>query len=97
MLAGLPPAARDRWDEYISRTVGHEYRSELSRAIATRREARGEARGWARSILIVLKARGIPVPAQTSQQILACTDLDRLQSWLDRASTAATLEDVLHG
>nr|MDT0663481.1 hypothetical protein [Micromonospora sp. DSM 115978] len=96
VLAGLPTAARVRWEEYSSTTVGHEYRSELLRKLAARQDDFGEARGEARAVLTVLEGRGIPVTAEHREQILACTDPARLETWLLCASTATTIGDVLH-
>jgi hypothetical protein len=93
----------------MTTTVGHEYHSELFRELAARHEAageargeargqaRGEARGEARSVLTVLETRGLVVPPAVREQILACTDLDLLQTWLRRAVSAATAEDVVRG
>ncbi|MDG4828694.1 hypothetical protein O7627_05155 [Solwaraspora sp. WMMD1047] len=84
----------------MTTTVGHEYRSELLRELAARHEdldeARGEARGEARAVLTVLEGRGIPVTTEHREQILAGTDLARVDTWLRRAITATTIEDVLH-
>jgi len=40
-------------------------------------------------------ARGVSVPATVREQILACTDLAQLDTWLRRAVTATTAEDVI--
>jgi Putative restriction endonuclease len=60
-------------------------------------EAQGEARGIAKAILRVLERRGIAVSADQRQEILSCTDLDRLSHWLDRAIVATTTDEVLQG
>ncbi|HET8682308.1 MAG TPA: hypothetical protein VFM54_10600 [Micromonosporaceae bacterium] len=99
VLAGLPPAARARWEAFMTTTIGYEYRSELLRKLAAqheeRGEARGEARGEGRAVLAVLDERGVPVPEAVREQILACTDLAQLDIWLRRAVTAATAADVV--
>jgi hypothetical protein len=99
VLAGLPVAARTRWEAFMTTEVGHEYRSELFRKIAAENqavgEARGEARGEGRAVLTVLDARGVEVPAAVRERILACTDLAQLDVWLRRAVTAATADDVI--
>jgi hypothetical protein len=53
----------------------------------TEGEARGELHGRAASILAILEARAIPVPADVRDEILACTDLPTLERWLRRAAT----------
>ncbi|MGH3679834.1 MAG: hypothetical protein ACRDT2_06195 [Natronosporangium sp.] len=72
-------------------TAVEEYHSELFREIAARNQARGEAR----AVLTVLEARGVPVPTEVGEQILACTDLTQLDAWLRRAGTATSAEDVI--
>jgi hypothetical protein len=100
VLAGLPQAPRARWEAYMSTATDSEYHSELFREIDARGQARGQALGQAlgegRAVLTVLDARGVPVPEAVREQILACTDLAQLDTWLRRAVTAATAEDVIH-
>lgn len=57
----------------------------------------GEARGEAKALLRVLRARGFSVPDDLRERILACTDADKLETWLDRAVVAGRIEDVLNG
>jgi hypothetical protein len=54
-------------------------------------KAEGIARGEARAILRVLKSRGLrPTPAQR-ELIESCDDVAQLDTWCDRALTAATV------
>jgi hypothetical protein len=92
VLAGLPPAPRARWEAYMSAATGSEYRSELLREA----DARGRALGEGQAVLTVLDARGVPVSEAIREQILACTDLTQLDTWLRRAVTAATDDEVIH-
>ena len=75
------------------------YHSEVFREIAARNfaegEAQGEAKGEAHAVLTVLEARGIPASAEIRERILACTDLAKLESWLRRAVTAASADEVV--
>ena len=84
----------------MSTATGSEYLSEQFREIDARGEARGEARGKAqgeaRAVLTVLDARGVPVSEAIREQILACTDLTQLDTWLRRVATAATADEVIH-
>ncbi len=91
VLAGLPQAPRARWEAYMSTTTGSEFRSELLRDS----DLRGQALGEARAVLTVLDARGVPVPEAVREQILACTDLAQLDTWLRRVAAAATADDVV--
>ena len=58
-------------------------------------EARGEARGEGRAVLTVLDARGVSVSTAARDRILGCTDLAQLDTWLRRAVTATTADDVI--
>lgn len=57
-------------------------------------EARGEARGEAKSILKILEGRGIAVDPAQREEILRCSDLDRLDRWLLRATLASSADDL---
>lgn len=54
----------------------------------------GEAKGEAKGILLVLEVRGIPVPADVRERITTCTDLDRVDTWLERSRTVMRAEDL---
>jgi len=54
--------------------------------------AEGMAKGIAGSILAVLEARGITVSPERREEILGCSDVDRLQRWLREATLLATTE-----
>ena len=52
-------------------------------------------RDWTRCPLGGRARGGVSVPATVREQILACTDLAQLDTWLRRAVTATTAEDVI--
>jgi len=61
-----------------------------------RAEARTEAQ--ANAVLMVLRVRGIAgiaVPDAARARILAQTDLQRLQRWLENASVATSIAEVI--
>ncbi|MFI1730662.1 hypothetical protein ACH40E_15820 [Streptomyces acidicola] len=60
----------------------------------TEGEATGEAKGEAKGVLRVLEVRGLPVSDDARERITTCTDLDRLNNWLDRAGTVTRTEDL---
>jgi hypothetical protein len=87
-----------------SRVMAHrEYQSELFRGIFKKGKAEGKvegkaegkAKGVAEGILIVLKARGVPVNEAIRRRVLACTNLRTLDAWLRRASVAETAASVV--
>ncbi|WP_345556142.1 hypothetical protein [Streptomonospora halophila] len=61
-------------------------------------EARGEAKGFVKGmatvVLRVLESRGIPVPEEARERISSCTDLDRLDAWLDRAALVDSVDEL---
>jgi hypothetical protein len=57
-------------------------------------KAAAEARGVARSILNILDARGIAVSSGQREEILGCTNLERLDRWLLRAGVATSADEV---
>jgi hypothetical protein len=54
----------------------------------------GRAQGEAKGILSVLEVRGIPVPDSVRERITSCTDLDRMDAWLERSRTVERAEDL---
>lgn len=62
-----------------------------------RREGRDEGRveEAARAVLTVLRVRGITVPEAARERILAEKDQARLERWLERASVAASIAEVI--
>ncbi|MFG1945147.1 hypothetical protein [Nonomuraea sp. NPDC048826] len=54
----------------------------------------GKAEEAARSVLLVLEARGLEVPDDARARISSCTDLARLEAWVVRAATAQTLQGM---
>ncbi|MGC0338540.1 hypothetical protein [Streptomyces sp. SLBN-8D4] len=54
----------------------------------------GKAEGEAKGILSVLEVRGIPVPDSVRERITSCTDLDRMDAWLERSRTVERAEDL---
>ncbi|OHV60837.1 hypothetical protein BCD48_40455 [Pseudofrankia sp. BMG5.36] len=89
--AGLPPDARARWEAYMVKTDGHRFYSDYYREL----DARSRADERSRSVLAVLEERGVPVSDAARERILACGDLDRLDTWLRRAITATSVDDVI--
>lgn len=79
------------WTEYErSKMAEQDYQGGLTMA---RKE--GVEQGKAQSILVVLEARGVKVPADVRAQILGCKDEALLERWLQRAVTAPDVATVL--
>jgi hypothetical protein len=58
---------------------------------------RNTARTQATTLLRQLARRGFSVPDDTRLRVLACTDVARLEGWLDRVITANDLDEVFAG
>lgn len=57
--------------------------------------AKGLAEEYAKSILQILGQRGVTVSARTREHVTACTDMDVLNRWFDRAITVDNEQDLL--
>jgi hypothetical protein len=70
-----------------------------ARAVLAKIEARGREKGKAdgkqEALLAVLTSRELPVSATQEKRIKKCTDLDVLDLWIRRATTASSVKDVL--
>jgi len=69
-----------------------------ARDYGAQKEAEGLAKGIAslvRALLAVLGARGITVSTEARARINACKDTATLELWIERAATAASVEEVL--
>jgi hypothetical protein len=82
---------------------GYEYQSDFAKKYVAqgRDEGRSEGRSEgrveeaARALLTVLRARSIPVPEAAREKILAQSDPERLERWLEKAAVAPSIADVL--
>lgn len=93
VLGTLPEAAR-RYLEALMISSTYEYQSDFARRYVSQGRAEGEATGEAKAVLAVLDARGIDVPESFRTRITGCSDLDQLDTWVRRAATATSVEDL---
>lgn len=75
-------------------TGTYEYKSDFARRYYGQGHEEGRAEGEARALLGFLEARGIGVPDDARERIMRCTDLDQLETWVRRAVTVSTVEDL---
>jgi hypothetical protein len=100
VVSSLSNAARAALEE-LMQSGKYEYQSDFARKYygqgleAGRQEGRQE--GEAAALLEVLDARGIELPTEERQRVLACKDLDQLKHWLRRAATAKSLDELFDG
>lgn len=79
------PQAQQIWRDLMT-AVNYFWRHPLARQV--REEER------AAKILELLSLRGIPVPLSVRERVKACSDLDLLDTWFERAVHAETAEDL---
>lgn len=60
----------------------------------SRGKAEGAMEGERRALLLIFKGRGIQLTAPERARISACTDVEQLERWLQRATTATHLTDI---
>jgi len=107
VAAGLPPEVSQEWRAFMTETVEHRFLSDHLRSLESEAIQKGLKQGLeqglqegrieeaADAVLAVLSARDFDIPAQIRSTITSTTDLDVLNTWLQRAATAATIDDVL--
>jgi hypothetical protein len=57
--------------------------------------AEGKAKGKQDALLTLLRARGLPLTRADEVRVRACTDTAKLDRWIERAATAASVREVL--
>jgi hypothetical protein len=89
VLTSLNEAARRVLEAMMK---GYEYQSDFAKKYV----AQGRTAEAARNLLTVLGVRGITVSDVARERILAQGDPERLERWLEKAVTAASLGEVLN-
>ena len=96
VLQWLPAAARAILEATMD--IKTEFISDWSREKIAQGEAlgraQGEAKGRAEALLRVLGARGISIDKATTQRVRACSDIALLDSWLERAVSVRTADEL---
>ncbi len=87
--AALPAASR-RFLEELMRSARTPYKS----AWANHHHAEGYDEGLARAVLELLDARGVPINDRDRQQVIDCRDESQLLTWLRKAATATSAEEL---
>ncbi|WP_031477477.1 hypothetical protein [Streptomyces bicolor] len=91
---GKSPAG-EKWKAIMSTFVSYfPGRGTVRETAYLEGKAEGKAEGEAKGILSVLEVRGIPVPDSVRERITTCTDLDRMDAWLERSRTVERAEDL---
>ena len=84
--------------EALMQSPKYEFQSDFARKYTALGRAEGKLEGRlegeATAILRVLARRGLVVGEEHRSRILACTDLAILETWLDRAIAATSVDEV---
>jgi hypothetical protein len=94
LVVMLLPAAAQACLEEIMTTAAQDHTSELAGLIFPKAFARGKAEGRAEALLAILDTRGIDISDDVRARITTCGDVDLLDTWIRRAVTASTTDDL---
>ncbi|KYG03116.1 hypothetical protein BE21_53390 [Sorangium cellulosum] len=89
VLSSLNEAARRTLEAMMK--AGYEFQSEFARSYV----AKGEIKAKAQAVIAVLEARGLEVPADVRERVLASTDLAELDRWIRRAAVVTNARELL--
>jgi predicted transposase/invertase (TIGR01784 family) len=86
---------RQEWDAYIAASMA--IQNERGALALAERQGKltGATEANARAVLTVLRVRGIAVPDAARERILAEKDSARLERWLEKATVAASVVEVI--
>jgi hypothetical protein len=102
VLSRLRGAAKTALEE-LMQSGKYEYQSDFAKKYVAAGRAEGRAEGkaegeidsLARAVLAVLETRGVPVPPEVRERVLACRDLGALERWHARAVTVGSAAALL--
>ncbi|WP_242435727.1 hypothetical protein [Streptomyces sp. Root369] len=90
---GKTPAG-EKWNRIMSFVSYFPGRGTVRETAYLEGKTEGRAEGEAKGILSVLEVRGIRVTDRVRERITSCTDLDRMDTWLERSRTVERAEDL---
>ncbi|XYH95922.1 hypothetical protein ACMHYB_50380 [Sorangium sp. So ce1128] len=101
VLSSLNEAARRTLEAMMK--SGYEFQSEFARSYVAKGMEKGREEGRqlglleakAHDVLAVLDARGLDVPAEVRERVLASTDIAELDGWVRRAAVISDARELL--
>ncbi|AUX48888.1 hypothetical protein SOCE26_104310 [Sorangium cellulosum] len=101
VLSSLNEAARRTLEAMMK--AGYEFQSEFARSYVAKGVEKGREEGLregalktkAHDVLAVLEARGLEVPADVREYVLASTDIAELDRWIRRAAVVSDARELL--
>ncbi|MER5909197.1 hypothetical protein ABT124_01520 [Streptomyces sp. NPDC001982] len=92
--------AKQMWRDLMT-AIQYFWRHPLAEQVREegREQGRAQARAEAKAemTLRILEWRGLPVPDTVRERVMACTDLDRLEIWAQRAVHAMDATELFAG
>ncbi len=95
ILQAVHVVARKKMEERMQ-IEDYEFRSDIALRGKAKGLAEGQAKGLATALLKIVTARGLQITQDQQAQILGCTNLDTLDTWLDRILQGADVNELLH-
>ncbi|MGK3999931.1 hypothetical protein [Sorangium sp. So ce1024] len=89
VLSSLNEAARRTLEAMMKSS--YQFQSEFARSYV----AKGKIEAKAHDVLAVLDARGLEVPVEVRERVLASTDVDELDRWIRRAAVVSDARELL--
>ncbi|WP_437278158.1 hypothetical protein WME90_44205 [Sorangium sp. So ce375] len=97
VLSSLNAAARRKLEAMMK--SGYEFQSEFARSYVAKGVEKGREQGIleakAHDVLAFLEARGLEVPVEVRERVLASTDLDELDRWIRRSAVITDARELL--
>ncbi|WP_437671563.1 hypothetical protein [Sorangium sp. So ce131] len=93
VLSSLNEAARRTLEAMMK--SGYEFQSEFARSYVAKGVEKGRLEAKAQAVLAVFDARGLEVPAEVRERVLASTDLAELDRWIRRAAVISDARELL--
>ncbi|MFG2267733.1 hypothetical protein [Streptomyces sp. NPDC048720] len=90
------PQAKQMWRDLMTATQ-YFWRHPLAEQVREEGREEGRAEAKAEMILHMLQWRGIEVPDAARERVTACTDLDQLEVWAQRAMRAEDAAELFEG
>ncbi|HTN88381.1 MAG TPA: hypothetical protein VL242_32095 [Sorangium sp.] len=101
VLSSMNEAARRTLEAMMK--SGYEYQSEFARSYVAKGRKEGREEGLregllkakGQAVLAFLEARGLDVPAEVRERVLASTDIAELDGWVRRAAVISDARELL--
>ncbi|WP_437748120.1 hypothetical protein WMF39_45405 [Sorangium sp. So ce1504] len=93
VLSSLNAAARRKLEAMMK--SGYQFQSEFARGYVAKGRQEGIVEAKAHDVLAILEARGLEVPAEVRERVLASTDIDELDRWIRRAAVISDAQELL--